>query len=466
MSTALPGPLLFLILSQAHPANAVVNYTANYTAKVLDFSYQSQGILFADWISLLTLCLAPLIAHIVSGAPRPVYLSQIRPRWHDRICIHNPTTILWRYFAIADRRIRAKAWGPADMAASNAYFWTTRGWDGSEEMVDRSRAHCVKLPDHARTELVSETSAKSVIVTFQGVQALYTMTSGIASKTFAGTIAIDTIFFPLAVFGLLRVWATFWLTEDYSYAAENDGFALMTTGSSKIDLSTSGSTSQLEAQPMASIGLLGMRTSTSAPERRFHSTNSWRGWVFRILYILPIFGLWVLCVIYLLPFSNNDSFTTTTLLLVAFYLFFLSASLVIYTFYFVRGRSSSTIIPCMTSLWYKIYTAILMLFLLVLIVVAALESRRTSCGRYTTWPLGWDIDSSLCTKLIPRQFKADYTVANATAGNSAPFGIALWSVDNINGTTPKEREFVVVGFDGWCQGNAHLSEPQVVRRLR
>lgn len=260
-----------------------MNYTANYTAKVLDFSYQSQGITFADWISLFTLCLAPLIAHIVSGAPRPIYLSQNRPRWHDRICIHNPTTILWRYFAIADRRIRAKAWGPADMAASNAYFWTARGWDGSEEMVDRSRAHCVKLPGHARTELVSENSAKSVVVAFQGVQALYTMTSGVASKSFAGTIAIDTIFFPLAVFGLLRLWATFWLTEDYSYVAENDGLALMMTGSSKVDLSASGSTSRLEAQPMASIGLLGMGMSTSAPERRFHSINSWRGWAFRIL---------------------------------------------------------------------------------------------------------------------------------------------------------------------------------------
>lgn len=349
------------------------------------------------------------------------------------------------------------------MAASNAYFWTARGWDGSEEMVDRSRAHCVKLPDHARTELVSENSAKSVVVAFQGVQALYTMTSGIASKRFAGTIAIDTIFFPLAVFGLLRLWATFWLTEDYSYAAENDGLALMMTGSSKVDLSASGSTSRLEAQPMTSISLLGMGMSTSAPERRFDSINSWRGWAFRILYVLPMFGLWVLCVIYLLPSSNNDSFTTTTLLLVAFYIFFLSASLVIYTVYFVRGRSASTIIPCMTALWYKIYTAVLMLFMLVLIVVAALETRRTSCGRYTTWPLGWDIDSSLCTELIPRQFSADYTVANATAGNSAPFGIALWSADSINGTILKEGEFVVVGFDGWCQGNANLSEPQVVR---
>lgn len=117
----------------------------------------------------------------------------------------------------------------------------------------------------------------------------------------------------------------------------------------------------------------------------------------------------------------------------------------------------------MTALWYKIYTAVLVLFMLALIVVAALETRRTSCGKYTTWPLGWDIDSSLCTELIPRQFSADYTVANATAGNSAPFGIALWSADSINGTTLKEGEFVVVGFDGWCQGNANLSEPQVVK---
>ncbi|EHK18148.1 uncharacterized protein TRIVIDRAFT_226259 [Trichoderma virens Gv29-8] len=235
--------------------------------------------------------------------------------------------MLWRCFAITDRRMRAKAWGPADLTASNAYFWTAQG---------------IGVRDLGQTRYCDASGSASSLYDDESV----------VSKTFAGTAAIDTIFF-----GLLRVWATFWLTDGYSYATENSGIALMKTGSSTFNLSRPGSISQLEAQPMTSIGLLGMGTPSSAPERRFHSTNSWRGWVFCILYILPVVRLWVLCVTYLLPFSNSESLTITTLLLVAFYLFFLSASLVIYTFYFVRGPSMSTIIPCKTSLWYKIYTS-------------------------------------------------------------------------------------------------------------
>src|SRR3569833_1136846 len=54
--------------------------------EILPISYQSGNITFPEWISLFTLCLAPLIAHIVAGAPRPSYLCQTRPKCHDRIC--------------------------------------------------------------------------------------------------------------------------------------------------------------------------------------------------------------------------------------------------------------------------------------------------------------------------------------------------------------------------------------------
>jgi hypothetical protein len=39
------------------------------------FSYNSQHININDWISLFTLCLAPLIAHLVAGVPKPGTLS-------------------------------------------------------------------------------------------------------------------------------------------------------------------------------------------------------------------------------------------------------------------------------------------------------------------------------------------------------------------------------------------------------
>lgn len=100
--------------------------------------YQSQDIALSEWVTLLTLCLAPLIAHVVVGTPSPSYLCTSRPKWHEWICHYNPTSVLWRYTAITDRRIRARFWNRADLAATNALFWTPRGWDGSEAMVQHS----------------------------------------------------------------------------------------------------------------------------------------------------------------------------------------------------------------------------------------------------------------------------------------------------------------------------------------
>jgi hypothetical protein len=40
------------------------------------FDYQSQYIGFGDWISLFTLCLAPIIVHLVAGVPKPGKLTE------------------------------------------------------------------------------------------------------------------------------------------------------------------------------------------------------------------------------------------------------------------------------------------------------------------------------------------------------------------------------------------------------
>lgn len=88
--------------------------------QVLSISYSSYCISFAEWVNIFRLCPAPLFAHIISGTPSPSYLALTRPKWYDRLCIYNPTSILWRYAVIADRRIRAKSWHHNDLAAANA----------------------------------------------------------------------------------------------------------------------------------------------------------------------------------------------------------------------------------------------------------------------------------------------------------------------------------------------------------
>src|SRR3954464_218172 len=138
-----------------------------FSINVSPLTYQSGDITIVQWMSLATLCFAPLIAHIIAGAPEPTYLCRRRPKWHERICIYSPLTILWRYAAITDRRIRALDWSPADMAAANAIFWTSSGWDGSEETAAQSAQFCVRLPDKARMTLISSDSIKTLIITLQ-----------------------------------------------------------------------------------------------------------------------------------------------------------------------------------------------------------------------------------------------------------------------------------------------------------
>src|ERR1700761_5036502 len=91
------------------------------------------------------------------------------------MCHFNPASILWRYFVILDRRVRCFQWTAADMAASNAVFWTGNSWDGSEEMMNRSRKFCTRLPNHNRINFLSASAAKTLIVTLQGVQVTYSI---------------------------------------------------------------------------------------------------------------------------------------------------------------------------------------------------------------------------------------------------------------------------------------------------
>lgn len=73
---------------------------------------------------------------------------------------------------ITDRRVRARNWDTADIAATNALFWTSEGWNGSEEMVAVSLRYCMHRPDHPRITLISREIIKTVIVALQGVQAI------------------------------------------------------------------------------------------------------------------------------------------------------------------------------------------------------------------------------------------------------------------------------------------------------
>ena len=117
------------------------------------------------------------------------------------------------------------------MAAANALFWTLHGWDGSDAMAASSRPHLVKSPTHPYAEPLSSSSMKSLLVTLQGAASIWLLVAGLWSNTFALTISPESIFGPLAVFGLLRLCAAPWLAEDFVYAIADGEYQLEATGS-------------------------------------------------------------------------------------------------------------------------------------------------------------------------------------------------------------------------------------------
>ena len=351
---------------------------------------------------------------------------------------------------ITDRRIRAKSWTASDMAASNTYFWTPQGWDGSVQMLERSRAYLLRRPTHHRVRLFSGSTLTTIIITIQGIMAIKTLIDGVVGSNYALTINISSIFYPLAVFGLLRIFAAMWLTDDYLYFGEIDGFGTSQTSSSDITASKENPP-LVEVSAQTTMGLLDVHESFVS--ERFHRTDSWRAILFRIIYLVPVCCLLAICLVYLLPAHGRSTDSLTTFLMVLFYSFFLAGSVLVYGYYFLRGRSTNSIIPCCNTIWYKIYTGLIMAFMVVLIILACLETRMSPCGVYTTYPRDLVTDSVLCPHGIPMA---------ATQPNlyTSLFGLADNVMMNANGTASSTfnngtaaTQPVVVPFTGICFGD-------------
>ncbi|KAI1409234.1 hypothetical protein F5Y13DRAFT_182133 [Hypoxylon sp. FL1857] len=371
-------------------------------ARFYPVTYQSQGIAFEDWISLFTLCLAPLIAHIAAGTPQPSYISKDRPRWHDRLCHFNPTSILFRYAAIADRRIRALNWDASTMAATNALFWTDHGWDGSEEMISRSLPYCTHLPGRSRVEFVSWEMGKTIITTLQGAQPLYCLINIIVGSIDVNIhMALDDIFPVLALLGLLRLCAALWLTDDFVYTTSHSSQRnRMSLARAPIITVEENIGTKISFDSLLESGF----TMAVPVDAQFRPLSYWPSRLFRAVYFLAIVSLAALCAMFLVPWSKRENMYTTTSVLVGMLdITFLAMSILLYGYYSARG-TTSTVIPCISSIWYKVYTVLIMTFIVALIIISAIETRKTPCGKFTSLP-GETGDITTCTtsysQLIP-----------------------------------------------------------------
>jgi len=315
--------------------------------------------------------------------------------------------------------------------------------------MGKSRAYCIAIPPHHRTELFSKETAKTIAIALQGVQAAYSLIKGVAPPMdYPIDVNLTGVFFPLAVFGLMRLLAAPWITEDFLYADYH------TIAESSRSLSLPDYRNALSGQvpllPKAqTIISMDMIEPSYNIDGCFHPFKSWRGYAVRISFLIPLLSLLALCIVFLLPASlfypdDIGFFTVTNFLLVTFFVFLMSATICIFTLYFFihTNTSSTTVIPCLTSLWYKIYTVLLFSLMLALFIVSALETRRSPCGQLTTIPKY--MDSALCDG------DGFYLSPNNTF---AFIGVAYRDSSIVDAAVDSSRNssLMMIPFQGYCQ---------------
>jgi hypothetical protein len=403
-----------------------------------------------------------LSQHIASGTPTVSYLTARRPRWYDRLCHYNPTSIIWRYAAITDRRLRATNWNAHDLAASNAIFWTAKGWDGDESMVQTAAPHCLRYPESKHVELLSLSMMKTIITTLQGCSALYTLVGNVSGSSLPGIaigFGVDTIFFPLAILGLLRLCAAIWLTEDFMYQSysftQDDKMG-------EIPLQSDHSLARRTTDTDNQVNYSRHNTLDPfliPPSRQSGFTppgKSWKSRLFRLFFILVLGGIWAIAILTISPLGPQGSiyFSTTSFLLGIFYLIFTTMSSVLYAYYFARSKTTTTVLPCLSSAWYRLYTLFFMALMMGLIVVASIETNKSINGLYTSvqidvkmgcensdgwWPL--PADDFYMGIVSARKLNGKYLGHNQTS-------VAVQSTD-----ASVEESFWLYNFTGYCMGH-------------
>jgi hypothetical protein len=321
------------------------------------------------------------------------------------------------------------------MAASNAHFWVGNSWDSSEEMMMRSRRFCTRVPRHPYVDPLSASAVQTLIVTLQGAQALCEVigTVSVYSK-YSVNVNLGTVFLPLAIFGLLRLPAALWMSVDSAYA--NEDIMEVPAMSFAHDKDSSEIEKLEEAGRLAPPMRLLVEPEDEPAAVRFSAANGTRGIATRIIYLAAILALTGFTMYNAFPPPSQTYLSATSFTQILFFLFFLLATTFIFIFYFLRRDSTTTIIPCLTSTWYKLYTALLFLGMLILIIIAAIETRKTWCGVWTTYP-----------QQVPGLPGAEFSYCPFTFDIKASELSWTWN----NGTS--NRTELLSNFDGLVWGN-------------
>ncbi|KAI0201365.1 hypothetical protein F4808DRAFT_424949 [Astrocystis sublimbata] len=278
-------------------------------------------------------------------------------------------------------------------------------------MVQLSRPYCLRLPDRSHAALFSADSMKTVIVTLQGAQAAYVLVGTFCGvHEFSANLGVDTAFSTFAIFSLWRLGEAMWLTDDYMFTFKHS----VIKPSFNLERTERSFDSLLERTSI-DTGLIG----------RYKPTSTWPSRLCRTAYIVALASFWVIDVLLSLPvcwsgYPCKDGFNhaASTVIQIVFLFTIATSSLILHLYYFYKGRTTSTIIPCISSTWYKIYSFAIALAAVTLLVLSAVETRKTPCGKYTKLP-GQIGDVAACS------WDQWYIPFNANGTDGEAFGIAF-----------------------------------------
>jgi hypothetical protein len=281
------------------------------------------------------------------------------------------------------------------MAASNAHFWIGNDWDSSEEIMMRSRRFCIRVPRRSHVDLISGSMVKTLIIAFQGVQALYVLaTIKQRNSQYDVDMYLGNVFYPIAILGLLRLPSALWMSDDADYMNQEMMLAPPVQAASaerETEKSTPDGQKLSAAARLAPAIRLPVEPQDGPSTIRFRPSNGPSGIAVRAFYLLSILALTGFTVYQAFPPPKSTPphlivRTVTNHSQLVFFLFFLLVTSCILCFYFLLGDSTTAIIPCFRSTWYRLYTAMLVLGALLLMILAAIETRQEWCGQWTTYP--------------------------------------------------------------------------------
>jgi hypothetical protein len=276
------------------------------------------------------------------------------------------------------------------MAACNALFWEQKRWDGSEEIMVRSRAWITKIPEKPHVRLLSASFFNTMVLTFQGIQVMDFIIEGLLGRGFQGGSplpgddlpqGVQGLFVALQTLALMRLPAALWLSTDYNY--QNFRGTDMVLERVETPLEKHVSENVLEARTSDHLLEVDVRD-------RLLPLHCWQGILYRGFWLLTVWGILgpaaSACSMIFWGYAPTLPYESVSHLFWQIMYFVLATStILIYTTYVLRGKTHSTVIPCIHETWYKIFT---MFFIMTVAtaVLLCLETRITSDGTPTVLP--------------------------------------------------------------------------------